>query len=357
MATNAVNVNGSFVYNVNATATQVLAAKQVKENIFAKMLYRTGKGITRHEETNASSIRIFKVKAAGDKARSIGGANNGGFFNGQSAQVSQIVEYDLNLLYCMDRVHDLPETQQDMVSVNIFDETTKNIGGETATEINASILAHQIKAVSDGAYAATGTGAAAWNGLAVVLDSTPDYLDAFVSASAMLDEGDTDNGIQSFPFDERQALITSAMRRGLMKKGQILIGGSDYAQSMLAKGGLDPDAQKDFGEFYLGEIDNIPVYFLPNAIVAEAGVWGGSAAVFSNVVGVICAASATDVGISGQDYIKVIDSPDGAGKRLQPKTRWGVNVCYAKGVVPILKNGTTKPAAVVTISAPGNVSV
>ena len=357
MATNAVSVNGSFVYNVNATATQVLAAKQVKENIFAKLLYRNGKGMTRHEETNASSIRIFKVKASGDKARAIGGTNNGGFFNGQAAQISQVVEYDLNLLYCMDRVHDLPEVQQDMVSMNIFDETTKNIGGETATEINASVLAHQIKAANDLAYASSATGAAAWTGIAVSLAATPDYIDSFMSASALLDEGDEDNGIQSFPFDERQALVTSTMRQGLMKKGQILIGGSNFAQSMLAKGGLDPNADKDFGEFYLGEIDNIPVYYLPGAIVKEAKVWGGNSTVFDNLVGVVCAASATDVGISGQDYIKTIDSPDGAGKRLQPKTRWGVNVCYAKGVVPILKNGTTKPAAAITISAPGNVSV
>lgn len=352
MATNAVSTNGSFVYNVNTTATQVLAAKQVKENIFAKLLHRNGKGVTDHYETNASSIRMFKVKPAGDKARALGATNNGGFFNGQSAQVSQVVEYDLNLLYVMDRVHDLPEVQQDMVAVNIFDETTKNIGGEVATEINASTIAHQLKVVWDAADTAN-----AWTGLAVVNGSTADDLADFITASAMLDEGDSTNNIQSFPFDERQALVTSAMRQGLMKKGQVLIGGSNYAQSMLAKGGLDPEAAKEFGDFYLGEIDNIPIYFLPKAILDEATVWGGGSSIFAGVKGILCAASATDRGISGQDYIKVIDSPDGAGKRLQPKTRWGINVCYAKGIVPILAYGTDVPTAAVTISAPGNVSL
>lgn len=355
MATNAVSTNGSFVYNVNSTATQVLAAKQVKENIFAKLLHRNGKGVTEHYEVNASSIRIFKVKPTGNKGRAVGATNNGGFFNGQAAQISQVVEYDLNLLYVMDRVTDLPEVQQDMVSVNMFDETTKNIGGETATEINASTIAHQMKAVYDAADTAN-----AWTNLAVVLASTPDYLDGFLSASAMLDEGDSANNIQSFPFEERQALVTSDMRRGLMAKGQVLIGGSNYAQSMLAKGGLSPEDQKDFGDFYLGEIDNIPIYFLPKAILDEADVWAGGtseAHVLTGVKGIVCAASATDRGISGQEYIKVIDSPDGAGKRLQPKTRWGVNVCYAKGIVPILAYNTAVPTSPITISAPGNVSL
>ena len=55
----------------------------------------------------------------------------------------------------------------------------------------------------------------------------------------------------------------------------------------------------------------------------------------------------------GED-IKIIDSPGGAGKRLQPKTRWGVNVCYGKGIVPILTNATVAPSADFTITAPGS---
>jgi hypothetical protein len=68
----------------------------------------------------------------------------------------------------------------------------------------------------------------------------------------------------------------------------------------------------------------------------------------------MCAASATDRGISTMDYIKVIDSPNGAGKRLQPKVRWGVNVCYGSGIVPIVANGTAAPTAQVTVTAPGS---
>lgn len=352
MATNMATTNGNFVYNVNNTATQVLAAKQVKENLFVKLLHRNGKGITEKTETNASSIRMFKVLPGGSKARELGHATNGAFFNNSGAKITQVIEYDLNLLYLMDQVYDIPEVQQDMVAVNLFDETTKNIGGENATAINASTIAIQLKAPFDKAKAAT-----KWDGVAVLLGSTPKYAESFVEANAMLDEGDAENHIQSFPFEDRQALITSDMRRGLMGNGQVLLGGSNFAQSMLAKGTLSPEDNKDFGDMYLGEIDGVPVYFMPKAILDEAKSWAGGAVTLDKVKGIVCAASATDRGISTQDYIKITDSPDGAGKRLQPKTRWGVKVCYAKGIVPILANGTAVPGSDITITAPGNVVV
>ena len=345
------NPSSNFVYNVNNTATQVLAAKQVKENLFVKLLHRNGKGVTEKTETNASSIRMFKVLPGGSKARALGDATNGAFFNNAKAKTPKVIEYTLDLLYLMDEVYDLPEVQQDMVSINIFDETTKNIGGECATEINASTIAHQLKAVFKSAKDAT-----KWDGIAVKLGATPNYTEAFVEANSMLDEGDADNHIQSFPFDERQALITSKMRRGLMKNGQVLLGGSNFAQSMLAKGALSPEDNKEFGDMYLGEIDGVPVYFMPKAILDGAKEWCSGNEEVSKVEGIICAASATDRGISTQDYIKVVDSPDGAGKRLQPKTRWGVKVCYAKGVVPIVANNIGTPAEL-TIKAPGNVVV
>ena len=345
--------NANFVYNVNNTATQVLASKQVKENLFVKLLHRNGKGVSEKTETNASSIRMFKVLPGGSKARELGHSQNGAFFNKQAAKIPQVIEYDLNLLYLMDEVYDLPEVQADMVAINIFDETTKNIGGECATEINASTFAHQFKAVSDKAASKEGK----WDGLAIKLASNnPNYTEAFVEANAMLDEGDAENHIQSFPFDERQAFVTSKMRRGLMKNGQVLLGGSNFAQSMLAKGSLSPEDSKDFGDMYLGEIDGVPVYFVPKAILDNAQDWASADANIVKMEGMICAASATDRGISTQDYIKIVDSPDGAGKRLQPKTRWGVKVCYAKGIVPILSSDVGTATAV-TIKAPGNVTV
>lgn len=340
---------GSMVYNVNDTATQVLAAKQVKENIFVNLVHKNGYGVTQQEETNVSTLRMMKVPPTTASARQLGATTNGKFFNADEAEIPQVIEYDLNLLYVYDRMADLPEVQQDMCPVNIFDETTKNIGGRVATEINGSTIAHQLA----DRYNAAAT-AKAWTNIGVVLPASGGHYKAIQDASTMLDDGDEANGIQAFPFEEREIIMRPSYRASLLSTSGVLIGGSNYAQSMLARGAVSPDARKEWGNMYCGEIDAIPCYIAPSALWNRAGDWVGTTAAFAGTQAMVVAASGTDRGISTQDYIKTIDSPNGAGKRLQPKTRWGINVCYGKSIVPILANGTAAPTAELTITAPGS---
>lgn len=350
----AASSKSTMVYNVNDTATQVLAAKQVKENIFMNLVHKDGYGVTEYEETNASSIRILKVKPAGNTARQLGtGTNGGGWFSKALVKTPEVVEYDLNLIYVYDTPIDIPEVQQDMVSVNLMDNTTKNIGGEVATEINASTLAVQLANRFNSAQASTQSEAKAWGGIAVI-EGESSY-DAIQEASSMLDDGDEDNNVQSFPFAEREIILRPSFRAELLNDKGVIRGGSNYAQSMLAKGAVSPEAKKEWGNMYCGEIDGIPCYIAPSQLWANASKWvGTTTTAFDSVKAIVCAASATDRGISTQDYIKTIESPDGAGKRLQPKTRWGCNVAYPKGIVPILASSATKPTAKLTVLAPGS---
>lgn len=339
-----------IVYNVNNTATQVLAAKQVKENIFVDLIHKNGKGVTQQEETNVSTLRMLKVKPTTASARKLSAGTNGGHFNDKNAEFSQVGEYDLNLLYIYDQVYDLPEVQQDMCPVNVFDSTTKNIGGRVATEINASTIAHQLVECYNAAKKDT-----KWDDIAVELPESGGYYEAIQKASTMLDDGDEDNGIQAFPFEEREVIMRPSFRSKLLSDKGLLIGGSNYAQSMLAHGAVSPDARKEWGNMYCGEIDGMPCYIAAKALWNRASEWvGNTKTAFDAVEAVVCAASATDRGISGQDYIKIIDSPSGAGKRLQPKTRWGINVCYRKGIRPILKHATSVPGSDLTVMAPGS---
>lgn len=341
---------GNMTYNVNDTATQVLAAKQVKENIFMGLLHRNGKGVTQQTETNVTTMRMMKVLPTEASAREVGAVTNGKFFNAEAAEFSQVIEYDLNLLYLYDKMYDIPEVQEDLCPVNIFDETTKNIGGRVSTEINASTLAAQLLEKFNAAVTAK-----KWEDEAVTVSKDGKCYDAIQDAGTLLDDGDEKNGIQSFPFAERQVIIRPTFRKQLLSEKGVIVGGSNYAQSMLAHGGISPDARKEWGEMYVGEIDDMPVYLAPKAIWNRASQWvSDGKTTFDNVEGVVCAASATDRGISTPDYIKIIDSPDGPGKRLQPKTRWGINVCYPKGIIPILKNGTAVPTSALTLTAPGS---
>lgn len=339
----------AMVYNVNESATQVLAAKQVKENIFLDLVHKNGYGVTQQEETNVSTLRMMKVSPITDDARQLNAGTNGGWFNDGAVGTPKVIEYDLNLLYIYDKSIDIPEVQEDLVPVNVMDNTTKNIGGRVATEINASTIAAQLVEKYKEAKTAT-----KWDGVAVVLTSAGNYYEAVQTASTMLDDGDEDNGIQSFPFAEREVLMRPTFRTSLMSAKGVLLGGSNYAQSMLAKGGVSPDARKEWGNMYCGELDGMPCYIVPSSLWNRAGAWAGDVTAFNGTEAIVCAASATDRGISTQDYIKIIDSPAGAGKRLQPKTRWGINVCYPKGIVPILKNGTAVPSKDLSVLAVGS---
>lgn len=339
----------AFVYNVNNTATQVLASKQIKENIGVNKIHRNGKGITEHEETNVSTLRMLKVSPVTAGARTLGATNNGGWFDSNTASTSNVIEYDLNLLYVFDHNFDIPEVQQDMCPANIFDATTKNIGIQVATEINGSTIAEQLKAVYNRANADN-----TWTGNAVLLNND-NYYEALQEASTMLDDGDIDNGIQAFPFDERQIIMRPTFRKGLMStKGVLIAGGSNYAQSMIAKGTLSPDEEKDFGTMYVGEVDATPCYIAPKAIWDRANKWAQSTTAFNDCQAIVCAASATDRGISHKDYVKMIPSPNGCGTRLQCLTRWGINVAYNKGIIPILASGTAVPSADITLLAPAS---
>ena len=339
----------AMVYNVNESATQVLAANQVKENIFLDLVHKNGYGVTQQEETNVTTLRMMKVSPITDDARQIGAGTNGGWFNNGDIGTPKVVEYDLNLLYIYDKPIDIPEVQEDLVPVNVMDNTTKNIGGRVATEINASTLAEQLSVKYNAAKAA-----GKWDGNAVVLSSAGNSYEAVQAASTLLDDGDEANGIQSFPFAEREIMMRPTFRSALLNAKGVLLGGSNFAQSMLAKGAVSPDARKEWGNMYCGEIDGIPCYIVPSALWNRAGAWVGSESAFAATEALVVAASATDRGISTQDYIKIIDSPAGAGKRLQPKCRWGVSVCYEKGIIPILKNGTAAPSGNLTVVAVGS---
>ena len=344
---------GTMVYNLRETATQVLASKMIKENIAMDLVHKPGYGITQHEETNVTTLRMMKVLPFTDSARTLNASKNGGWFDGSNdgaIGTPKVKEYDLNLLYVYDKPVDLPSVQEDLCPVNVFEGAMKNIGQRKATEINASTLAAQLVAK----YNAAGKDKA-WTGHSVVIGSDGDAYAAVQSASTMLDDGDADNGIQAFPFDEREIIMRPSFRATLLSGKGVLVGGSNYAQSMLARGAVSPEARKEWGNMYCGEIDNIPCFIAPSALWNRAGDWVGTTAAFAATEAIVCAASATDRGISGQEYVKVIDSPQGVGKRLQPLTRWGINVCYEKGIVNIVKNGTAAPTVdTLEVLAPGS---
>lgn len=342
---------------LNGQALRRYTSKNIAENIFQNILALPEKGVTEKysEDTDASEIRIIRQTVPDIKARRLGANVNGGYFNSNAALMPQSVEYGLKILYMIDDQIDFPTVMDEMVELPVVEATTKAVAGLVARNINASTIAHQIaKVVNQNVSAAGSTNE-------VVLTAAGAYKDALIEANGKLDDGDTDNGIDIFPVDGRQGFLRSATRTGLLKSGQIIIGGSNYAQEMLARGAISPNTYKQDKLEYVGEIDGVPMCVVAKPVwdLAEKYLQV-TAGKLDAVVALIVAGIATGRALAFNNSVKIIDSPRGQGKTAQYKYRWGVEAFFHKGIVPVLANGKKLAdisATALTIEAPGSIQV
>lgn len=336
---------------LDGQALRRFTSKNIKENIFQNILHLPEKGITEKFSTDvdASEIRIIRQVAPNINARRMGASVNGGYFNTNNALLPQSVEYGLKILYMIDDSIDFPAVMDDMVEVAVADATTKNVGGIVARNINASTLAHQLASVINELNAGHSANT-------ITLASATGYKDALLDASALLDDGDEANGIDIFPVDGRQCFLRASARAGLMKNGNILIGGSNYAQEMLSRGVITPDTYKKDNLEYFGELDGVPCCVVAKPVWDLAEKYMQlTAGKLDDIVGVIVAGISTGRALAFNNEVKIIDCPRGQGKTAQYKYRWGVEVFTPKGIVPIIANGKTlDTSSAITIEAPAS---
>ena len=341
---------------LDGQALRRYTSQKIKENIFQEILALPEKGVTEafSTDTNASEIRVIRQNVPNIDARQLGGAVNGGYFNSENPIMPSSTEYGIKVLYMIDNSIDYPTVMDEMVELPVAEATNRGVAGVVSRNINASTLAHQLAAVIN-KYVADGNG----NNINRVAAISGNVKDAIVDASALLDDGDPTNGVDAFPVDGRQCFIRAAQRGALMKTGQVIIGGSNYAQEMLARGVISPDTYKSEGLSYIGEVDSIPVCVASKVVWDLAEKWMGlDAGTLDGIIGLVVAGLATARVLAFNDSVKIIDSPAGMGKRAQYKYRWGLEVFHVKGIVPISKDDfgwSTAFTTAITITAPGSV--
>lgn len=334
--------------NINDLAVRTKLADGVLENFVQEICHRPGFGVNESFSTDlkAGQIRILKFAPLSGDARQIGAALNGAHFNSVAAGIPTTVEYNLDLTYVWDISYDIPDIAEDMLGKDIAMKTSKNISQAVTRQVNASTLAHQLFAVIED------------DTNKVVLGATPtnaDYFNAVFEIAEFLDNGDESVGIDMFP-EEREYLIRPSYFTKLMKSGSLIVGGSNAGQAMIAQGTVDPNSFRQHGTGYVGEINNTPVYKVSNPVWALAGHYleinDGTGAVTANTAKIAALAKigallvcgeGTGRGLAFNGAIKVIDSPAGAGKRLQPVYRWGVEVFYSKSIAIIADDGYVAP--------------
>lgn len=343
----------------DATLKRVMSAK-VKDNIFQGIFTKPGEAVTEKysEDTDAAEIQVIRVKPNANEARHIGADTNGAWFNVNPAATPTTEAYGIKILDTIDYNIDIPTNQQDMMNVDLAEAELSNLAGKVNRNINAVTIAAQLARNFNDVAKGAGAGGVAKNWVELAA-SNPNYLEAIITASAQLDNGNEAQGIDAYPDDFRAVIIRPLAKAALLKTGQLLIGGSNYAQDIIRKGGFDAGAEPSVATTgYMGDIAGMPVYAAAQAVWSTAAKYLGlEAKDLDGVQMLVVSGVSTGRALAFNSAIKMIDSPLGQGRRLQPKYRFGAECWDALSVVPVVANGFANPAtaeAQLSVMAPGS---
>lgn len=330
---------------------------RVKDNIFQGVVLRPGEACTDKfsNDTDAAELQVIRVKPDDSQAREIGADVNGGYFNSDDARQPKTAAYSIRILTTIDHNIDIPTNAQDMINVDLAEAEMQNLSGKVNRNINAMTLAAQLaKNFND---VSTSTVTKNWIEITKATAEKGSWKNAIIDAGAKLDEGNEAEGIDLYPTEQRAILVRASVRAALMKEGEIIVGGSNYGQQMLADGGLSPFAKRFDINGYAGMIDGMPVYVVSEPVFALAAKYLGKEATdLAGVYALVVSALGTGRALAFNSTMKTIPSPGGQGIRLQPKYRMGAECWDALSVVPIVETGFTNPATSgdLKVIAPGS---
>lgn len=342
---------------INELTLKRVLAPRVKENIFQSVIFRPEEACTDKfsSDTDAAEIQVIRIKPDDREARELGATTNGGWFNNKEATQPASEAYGIKIITVIDHNIDIPTNAQSMLNVDLVDAEMKNLSGKVARNVNALTLAAQLcKNFNDVATSAVDKN---WVELTSASVAKGGWKNAMLLAGAKLDEGNESQGIDLYPSDQRAYFVRPSIRAKLMQDGELIIGGSNYAQEMQADGGLSHGAKRFGINGFAGYFDGVPVYVLSNPVFDLAAKYlGKTSSDLSKVYALLVSGIGTGRALAFNSEMKIIDSPNGQGRRLQPKYRMGAECWDALSVVPIVETGFTNPSTSgdLKVMAPGS---
>ena len=331
-----------------ATLKRVMSNRQ-KDNIFQGVFTRPNEACTEKysDDVDAAEIQVIRVKPKDAAARELGADVNGAFFNSEKASQPATAAYGIRIITTIDDMIDIPTNMQGMINVDLAEAELANLYGRVDRNVNALTMAAQIAKVLSSNKANI-----------VTLAASPEkgaYKDALIDANAFLDDGNLDEGIDTYPRDQRAIIMRSSFNSSLKKTGELILN-SNYGQIMVKTGALDADTKLEPVISYVGTVDDTPCYVASNPVWSLVEKYCGfTAGALDNMLALVVSAIGTGRALAFQDAVKTIDSPDGQGVRIQPKYRMGAECWDELSVVPIVANSFVNPASGdVKVLAPGS---
>jgi len=352
---------GDFIgLSVNDTALEIKVGNVMLRSLIQNKMYHDGVGITEVFTTGADRggavLRCPKVANSTGEFRTLGSATNGKFFNSEDPEIATLGE---ELIYCnhvYDAMEDVPQAQHvlSLAGASAVGVRSERIAKNIAKQMNAGTLAYQLADVINAVITA---GAETDRIYTYTAGTAGDAIEKFLGASAALDDGDGDYN-DYFPVVGRVALLRPSCLKDLRQKGDVIINGSNFAQDIMASGAVDSDTVlPEIVTGYRGTINDTAVFMVTQAIWTEAEKWlGVPAGYLDYIVGLICAANATGRGYAFPEQVKIIDSPDGVGLRIQPLSNFGVEVFFEGGIKLLADTAFVEGSVALAVEAPGSVT-
>ena len=329
---------------INGVSAERRVSPATLKNMFQGLVYKKNRGINDKfvsEDDANSSAQVFvnRILPVKMQPREQGASKNGASFSANK-HYTQTVTVGIELLQVLDDPIIIPRARRDMIKVDLLAEQIDIYSKRLATILNGAAF---------GCFALKSY----LNDVEGKVISSSDItnkkvLERFIEANSLLDEGDSEHGIDIFPEETRIAVFKPSYRAILKTSGVLVIGGSNYAQDIVKGASVSQgDAARRSEDGYIGEIDGVPCHIISNESLAHAdGFLGFPAGELkaSDLVGMISSSYANARGVSTSEMTKVVDAQDGQGLVLQPYCKFGVETWYPKGNV-LLSSAEWNPFA------------
>jgi len=338
--------------SVNTQAVARYLSPTILQNVVQNLFHRPGRGIDQRVELgdNLYEVRVIRQKPLSQKSRRLGATNDGGWFSSQTAEQPTSQEYGLRVNITLDTPLVVATHAQNLVPLDLLNSQSRLYEQHLRAHINASTIAAQLASnfnynanlVDDGGSATFVT----------YTSGTDSIISKFFAAALVLDDGDVDNGIDTFPSDGRIALWRSSARIDFFDTdASVLSIGNWKAQDLIEMGTVEYGKTRNtVDDGYFGHLDGTAnmivakrIWSLAEEYLVQSDAYMASGTL-DEVVGLMAHSYSTVRGIAMQDYIKVVDAQEGAGYKLQPAPRWGIEIFYPRGIVVFGTESFTNPA-------------
>lgn len=328
---------------INGVKAELRVSKALLKNMYQGLVETNNRGVsdrfaTEADVNDAVQILVNRVLPVKMKPREQGATKNGGSFSANS-HFTQTQTVGIDLLTTIDDTIIIPRSRQDTIKVDLLAEQVEIYSKRLNTIINGMTAAAHIftpwleDAKGNEIYKVDITNADI---------AAKEVTLRFLEINDLLDGGDPEHDIDTFPLDTRIACFKVGSRAILKGAGVLVLGGSNYAQDILkghAVSHADTTAVAENG--YIGDIDGVPCHVISGESLRHACGFLGLTEydlAKSSFFGYIASSYASARGVTTVERTKIVDAVSGQGLILQPYTRMGAISWYAKGQVLVTLN-------------------